>query len=501
MLPSNFDYIDTLVERYNEEKKQCEETYEYVSNIPEKVVKYVFEQSRYSFLAKKEQMLHSLKKTYWYEVFNRSNLSDIISSKEKSNILTNLDKLDIPEFDRVNVELTLQGWIESAYRLFSEKVNSVFERLSGDHVTNQPFGFTKKIIFKNLVEYTWFPKTFSMYNFRSYGLDAIHDLRTSIQLLYKLPISTRSDTKLILDTINERNEYTSFDNGAFKVKVFKNGNSHIELHPHVAVMLNCELAKLFPNAIPPKHRTKTKEIKEYEFHYTHISEQMKIKLREFVIASRITKKDDKYIINFSRRFYVEPFMNEILKFINIETVQEHNEYQCNVNPIEIIRHIIVNGTVDYKTNQFYPTPDNIVDDIEDYVGDATGKKMLEPSAGRGNISKRFEEYGIHCIEKEELNTLYLSQLHKNVVCADFLYYNVSKESDQYDIIVMNPPYNNKQWKTHVDHALSLLKKDGVIYAVLPSGKEYEFDNCELLETYNNEFENTAITTCLYKIWR
>lgn len=64
---------------------------------------------------------------------------------------------------------------------------------------------------------------------------------------------------------------------------------------------------------------------------------------------------------------------------------------------------------------------------------------------------------------------------------------------------MNPPYNKKQWFTHVDHALKILKNDGVIYAVLPSGKESYFDNCKVLETYQNEFERTGITTCLYKI--
>lgn len=56
---------------------------------------------------------------------------------------------------------------------------------------------------------------------------------------------------------------------------------------------------------------------------------------------------------------------------------------------------------EYKSNQYYPTPENIVNDIVYYVSD---KKILEPSAGRGNIANRFED--IHCIDKEELNTNY-----------------------------------------------------------------------------------------------
>lgn len=498
MLPSNYDYIDTLVERYNEEKAQAEEVHKYVSGLSEIVLGNVFETSRYSFLRKEDEMLHRMKRTYWREVFNRSNLEDIISSKERDNIMKNLEDLNIPEFNRENVESTLEGWFNSAYRLFSEKVDSIFQRLSGDHVTNQPFGFTKKIIYKHLVSYTWFPKTFSMYNFSDYGLDVIHDLRTAIQVLYKLPISSKHDTKVTLNTINERNEYTSFDHGAFKVKVFKNGNSHIELHPHVAILLNCELAKLYPSAIPPKHRTSTPEIKEYTFEYRHLSENIKTKLREFVMySSMYPEANGAVTIKFKNKFWVETYTKEVLEFIGIEEVEENKEYKCSFNPTEAIRHVIVNGMVDYKSNQFYPTPESIVNDIEMYVGCTDGKRILEPSAGRGNIANRFEN--IHCIDKEELNIVILKQKHSNVICGDFLFYEVKKEIDKYDIIVMNPPYNKNQWKTHVEHALNILAEDGVIYAVLPSGKESYFDNCEVLETYHNEFERTGITTCLYKL--
>jgi hypothetical protein len=85
MLPSNYDYIDTLVERYNEEKAQAEEVHKYVSGLSEIVLGNVFETSRYSFLRKEDEMLHRMKRNYWREVFNRSNLEDIISSKELWN--------------------------------------------------------------------------------------------------------------------------------------------------------------------------------------------------------------------------------------------------------------------------------------------------------------------------------------------------------------------------------------------------------------------------------
>ena len=56
------------------------------------------------------------------------------------------------------------------------------------------------------------------------------------------------------------------------------------------------------------------------------------------------------------------YFSNKLKYIN------DKEYKCSYNPTEAIRHIIVNGVCDYKSNQFYPTPENIVDDIVEYVG-------------------------------------------------------------------------------------------------------------------------------------
>lgn len=496
MLPSNYDYVESLVERYNSEKDNASNVHQYISSLDDIVLSNVFQTSKYSFLREQEQMFHRLKRNYWLEVYKRSNLEDIISSGERKKIIDSLEK-ELPEFNKDNVETTVQGWAADAYKLFSEKVDSIFRRLSGDHVTNQPHGFTKKIIYKNLVSYTWFPKTFNMYSFSDYGLDVIHDLRTSIQLLYSIPLSTKSDTKLVLSSINERNEYTSFDNDAFKVKVFKNGNAHIEIHPHVAILLNCELAKLYPNAIPSKHRVKTPEIKEYTFEYKHLPEKTKTTLREFIMYSNITiDQSGSFVIKQKGNTWITDEVKEVFNFLGIFEVGD-KEYKCSYNPTEAIRHIIVNGVCDYKSNQFYPTPENIVDDIVEYVGDTTDKRMLEPSAGHGNIANRFET--IDCIDKEELNTVILKSFHKNVVCGDFLFYNVKKESEKYDIIVMNPPYSKKQWKTHVEHALSLLNDQGVIYAVLPQGKQNDFENCQLLETYENQFDNTAITTCLYKI--
>lgn len=500
MLPSNFNYIDTLVERYENEVENVTALIAHLDATPNATKDLIFE-SRYKPYKELNEVLVGLKSSYWVEVYNRSNLNDIISMKARDEIHKSFrdDKENLPPFTVDNIKMTLEGWVTSSHRMFSEKVDTIFQSLSGEHVTNRPHGFSKKMIFKHMVDYTWGSGVFNTYSFSTRATDLIHDLRTAIQCLYGLPMSNRYDTSATLRGINERNEFTGFDNDAFKIKIFKNGNAHVEVHPHVAMMLNSELAKLYPNAIPPKHRVVTKDIKEYTFEYEHFATETKDKLREFIMYSKAIKGVDtiKYSFNHLRSNYIHKHVAEVLEFLQVKTIVEHREYESEYNLTEVIRHMITNGIVEYKSNQYYPTPQIIVDDIIDYVGDIGDRRILEPSAGMGNIAKAFKD-NIDCIEKEPLNALILQQLGLNVVQGDFLYFN---PKHKYDIIVMNPPYNKNQWKTHTEHAISMLSKKGEIYAVLPSGKLDAFSdvNVTLVNTYENLFEDTSITTCLYKI--
>ena len=502
MLPSNFTFIESLVERFNNELKTANELIAFLEKCPKNIKDLVIEH-KYRHNREVDEVLGDLKSQYWREVYARSNLGDVISSKAREEIESGFynNKANLPDFTEENIKSTVSSWANDSYRMFGEKIDLIFNRLSGEHVTNSPSGFTKKMIYKYMINYTcaWGSIHFDRYTFNDSAVGLIHDLRTSIQMLYGLPISERYDTYTLLKSINSRNEYTEFDNNAFKIKVFKNGNSHIEIHPHVAIMLNQELAKLYPSAIPPKHRTITKEIPDYKFEYDHLSFKEIEKLKSFIISTRSLKQADgkiRYKVG-SKSFYCDDFLQGILNFFQVKTIIQNDEYESYFDLVEPFRHIITNGVVEYKTNQYYPTPDNIVDVLVDYVGNVEGRRVLEPSAGMGNIACRFEN--ITCVDKEPLNCVILKNRGLNVIYEDFLKYAVKKDVDKYDVIVMNPPYNKKQWKTHVDHALTLLKTDGIIYAVLPLNKESEFENCELMEVFENSFDNTAISTALYKI--
>ncbi|TOJ26310.1 hypothetical protein CGI42_28250, partial [Vibrio parahaemolyticus] len=70
---------------------------------------------------------------------------------------------------------------------------------------------------------------------------------------------------------------------------------------------------------------------------------------------------------------------------------------------------------------------------------------------------------------------------------DFLDY-ANETSDRFDWIVMNPPYLNQLYWTHLKAAMSLLKSGGKVVAVVPQsvkGKESELPS-DITMTINYE---------------
>ncbi len=118
---------------------------------------------------------------------------------------------------------------------------------------------------------------------------------------------------------------------------------------------------------------------------------------------------------------------------------------------------------------FYPTPPEVIDRMLDPLYDKETadyirsrylpyRKILEPSAGKGDIVKHLiEKYRVHktniyCIELETDLRYILGGLGVKIIDSDFLTYN---EGYLFDLIIMNPPFSNG-----TDH---LLKAWEVLY--------------------------------------
>lgn len=128
-----------------------------------------------------------------------------------------------------------------------------------------------------------------------------------------------------------------------------------------------------------------------------------------------------------------------------------------------------------QDNQFYPTPKSLLKTIaEDFKEEFKcfideqkwDLKVLEPSAGKGNIAKEIQRYGlrvdyetprchVECIEIDTTLRATLKGMDLPVVFDDFLHFNTYT---RYDLIYMNPPFDNAD--SHLLKAINLQEKYG-----------------------------------------
>lgn len=125
----------------------------------------------------------------------------------------------------------------------------------------------------------------------------------------------------------------------------------------------------------------------------------------------------------------------------------------------------------YYAEEFYPTPESLLDKITIGVDWTQVQTVLEPSAGKGNIvdyvKKRHklrtwsEWMDIDCIEVDEDLRSTLKGKEFRVVHDDFLTFKTFKK---YDLVIMNPPFS--EGAKHLLKALEVQKDGGYIICIL-----------------------------------
>jgi predicted RNA methylase len=142
---------------------------------------------------------------------------------------------------------------------------------------------------------------------------------------------------------------------------------------------------------------------------------------------------------------------------------QYNAEQPEEDKVKALERAVVGRKVGID---FFPTPKHVATDIVDMADIKPGMRVLEPSAGNGNIAEVIREAGVEPDTIEISNELgeILKAKGFNIVGSDFL------ESDQkYDRIVMNPPFGNGMDIDHVKHAYDLLLPGGKVVAIMGEG--------------------------------
>lgn len=127
-----------------------------------------------------------------------------------------------------------------------------------------------------------------------------------------------------------------------------------------------------------------------------------------------------------------------------------------------------------SARQLFPTPHDLAERIADLADLSPGDRVLEPSAGTGNLLQAIIERGVFksdCVAIEINRDLFRALANKfegvRVDCADFM--SCNGDLGKFDRIVMNPPFENGSDIKHIEQARTFLKQGGRLVAICANG--------------------------------
>lgn len=409
-------------------------------------------------------------------------------------------ELDMMPFERDAVVNTIKQLLLMRTQFFSEKVDGIFRGLSGEHVTNSPMGFGKRMIIANAS--TW-EKT---------GL--IDDLRMVIAKFRGLPEKLGMSSGDLLRRMPRSGEWFDIDGGAMRIRLYKVGTAHFEVHEDFAWKLNKVLAALYPAAIPSEFRQpskKKRKLKDFELFDDLLPAPVRKAIGDMRPFNGSSRAYDFNYCHSDKAIITEA--SAVLRAVGgVEVEREYNadrwghekrtrkvwefDYDCR----EILLQLAAWGRVpNAKSHQFYPTPESLARDAVTMAEDgaAPGMAWLEPSAGQGGLADLMPKADTLCVEISRLHCDILRAKGHQVEHADFLGWQPAVKPDR---IVMNPPFSEGRWQAHVEHAASMLAPTGKLVAIVPASAKDKFHlegfTTSWSDVYVNAFATASVSVVI-----
>lgn len=155
-----------------------------------------------------------------------------------------------------------------------------------------------------------------------------------------------------------------------------------------------------------------------------------------------------------------------------------------------------------RKNGFFRTPKAVVERMLDFAQLTPGNRILEPSCGDGALLKHLEElepafdtFSILAIEIDEQRASQaLKALPGAVICqSDFMgdTWVYEKGDTEFDRILANPPFENRQDAQHILRAYMLLRPGGILVSVAASSGKFrrETEYVQIRELVNSGHGN------------
>lgn len=145
------------------------------------------------------------------------------------------------------------------------------------------------------------------------------------------------------------------------------------------------------------------------------------------------------------------------------------------DPVELQIRRLEQGLIGRKLQSYFPTPKAIVQQMILLADIRQNHKVLEPSAGKGDVAQKIlatasVQLDVVEIQSNLRNILQLKGF--NIIGCDFL---TEVNGEHYNRIIMNPPFERYQEIQHVQHAFSCLVPGGRLVTIVSNAVAYRKD--------------------------
>lgn len=438
-----------------------------------------------------EKALKVLDADFWRRTLDLTDVLDCMPAKRRAEWFELVRNLDTPPYEEQTVRATLMDLLAQRASFFAERVDGIFQALSREHVTNCPEGFRKRMILYY---------AYCAYSINHDQAGYINDLRAVIARLSGREEPKWFNTNRLLDRLKKHTgKWFDVDGGALRIRVYKKGTAHLEVHPDVAWRLNQILAYLHPAAIPSHFRAAPKKQPK---HVKVMQRPLPFAVTEILADMHQTRGVHyTYVIPHPTNAQAGARDQAIHVLESLGGIIANNglTVQFDYRFESVLNEVVISGCVpDTISHQYYPTPESLAQRVVDLAQIGLSHSCLEPQAGQGGLAKYMPMDRTTCVEISPLHCEILRSKGYDVVEKDFLSWEGSPAG--FDRIVMNPPFNLNRWSDHLQAAANKVKPGGRLVAILPSGAKNKPRlkgwHCTWHGPYENEFPGASVAVVI-----
>jgi hypothetical protein len=456
---------------------------------------------------------------YWSRVVTLSDVDVLMSAKQQREWQGVIDRAEAPEFNIENIIESVSQWRELQAQAFIDRIESVWEALSGTHVTNAKTHFSTTMIVGS----------------GSDAKEVLTELRSIVNIVEgraPIPRSVMNSNMLLkrIEWEGLYGEWQWIEGNAMALKYHKSETMHLKVNPVTAAKMNDILAMRYPTALPSSSR----DIKRARRKNAPVTRKTDDVL-SFNVVTGLDEIRSKPVPRFEREeqysFDVAPpfvyislgwesdkreekARNDVMTWLGASEIRDDNGFllgwrsEYNLKPA--LSEVIIRSSLpNVQSYQFYPSKGQVGERAAQWLisslDDDGTFEYIEPHAGHGHLARHLPKERTTAVELSTINAAVLRGAGFDVHCRDFLKY-AETCTQRFDGVLMNPPFTDGQAIEHTVTAAMLLKPKGVLVAILPMGSgellkaklEGNYD-CERSAPIENAFEGVNVTVELVKI--